>query len=102
MSASADLPDLDLSWRMRRIEMKQENLAVYLRRALHHLRRGVEIGLFTHTPCPSAVVAEQIVRENESRNARTRATEKPAGAPQQPSARGPVGKAKSGRGKGRR
>lgn len=77
--------------------MKQENLAVYLRRALHHLRRGVEIGLFTHTPCPSAVVAEQIVRENESRNARTRATEKPAGAP-----RGPVGKARSGRGKGRR
>ncbi|HTO60429.1 MAG TPA: hypothetical protein VMM15_04150 [Bradyrhizobium sp.] len=34
-----------------------------LRRALHYVRRAVEIALFTHTPCPSAVVAEALARE---------------------------------------
>jgi len=53
------------------MKVKQEkNLAYYLRRAFVGLRRVVEIGLFTHTRCPSTVVSEALAEENSREQGR--------------------------------
>lgn len=71
------------------MQMKQKNNATYyLRRAVYYLRRAVEIGLFTHTPCPSGVLTELLAQQNKDRALRNRAPEKRVGTRQQPTDRG--------------
>jgi hypothetical protein len=78
-------------------KMKQKkNATYYLRRAVHYLRRAVEIGLFTHTPCPSRTVTELLVQENKDQILRDRVTGKHAGTRQQLADRMSFLKAKSG------
>ena len=48
----------------------------YLRSGINYLRRGLEIWLFTHTPCPSGVVTEILAQENRDQTLRDRAPEK--------------------------
>ena len=38
----------------------------HTRRTANYLQRLLEIGLFTHTRCPTAVVAEAIAREDRA------------------------------------
>jgi hypothetical protein len=76
--------------------MKQKKNATY------YLRRAVEIGLFTHTPCLSRALTELLAQENKDQILRDRVTGKPAGARQQPVDRVSFLKAKSGHGQKRR
>jgi hypothetical protein len=54
----------------------KQKATYYLRRGIHYLRRGLEIWLFTHTPCPSGVVTEILDRENRDQTLRDRALKK--------------------------
>jgi len=45
----------------------------YLRRAIYYLRRGLEVWLFTPTPCASGAVTEILARENRDQMLRDRA-----------------------------
>jgi len=54
----------------------KQKATYYLCRAVHYLRRGLEIWLFTHKPCPSGAVTEILAQENRDQTSRDRALEK--------------------------
>jgi hypothetical protein len=67
--------------------MKQKNQGIYyLCRAVHYLRRAVEIGLFTHTRCPSGVLTELLAQQDKDQALQDRAPEKHVDAHKQSSA----------------
>jgi len=45
----------------------------YLWRAIYYLRRGLEVWLFTRTPCPSGAVTEILTQENRDQMLQDRA-----------------------------